>query len=114
MTAYLQRLRPGSDAAAYYLTESQDEVRPDRRDAYYQAEGEGTWWSSGESVVRQGAAVTVTSFRSLCAGLDPSTGKPLVRGAGARHQSGTDCTLTPAKAVSVLWAAGSPEQRAGI
>lgn len=114
MTASLQRLRPGSDAAAYYLTESQDEVRPDRREAYYQAEGEGTWWSSGESVVRQGAAVTVTSFRSLCAGLDPSTGKPLVRGAGARHQSGTDCTLTPAKAVSVLWAAGSPEQRAGI
>lgn len=114
MTASLQRLRPGSDAATYYLSESQDEARPDRRGAYYGAEGEGTWWSSGESVVRHGAAVTGASFRNLCAGLDPGTGKPLVRGAGAQHQSGTDCTLTPAKAVSVLWAAGTPEQRAGI
>lgn len=114
VTASLQRLRPGSDAAAYYLTESQDEARPDRREVYYGAEGEGTWWSSGESVVRHGAAITGASFRNLCAGLDPGTGRPLVRGAGARHQSGTDCTLTPAKAVSVLWAAGTAEQRAGI
>ncbi|MBK3404229.1 relaxase domain-containing protein [Methylorubrum populi] len=114
MTASLQRLRPGSDAATYYLTESQAEARPDRRGAYYQAEGEGTWWSSGESVVRHGAAITGASFRNLCAGLDPGTGRALVRGAGAQHQSGTDCTLTPAKAVSVLWAAGTPEQRAGI
>lgn len=114
MTASLLRLRPGSDAAAYYLNESQAEARPDRREAYYGAEGAGTWWSSGESVVRHGAAVTGASFRNLCAGLDPGTGRPLVRGAGAQHQSGTDCTLTPAKAVSVLWAAGTPEQRAGI
>lgn len=114
MTTSLQRLRPGSDAAAYYLTQSQDEAHPDRRAAYYQAEGEGVWWSSGESVVRHDAAVTAASFRELCAGLDPATGRPLVRGAGPEHHSGTDCTLTPGKSVSVLWMAGTPERRAGI
>lgn len=39
VTASLQR--PGADAAAYYLTQSQDEAHPDRRAAYYQAEGVG-------------------------------------------------------------------------
>lgn len=44
VTASLQRLRPGADAAAYYLTQSQDEAHPDRRRAaYYQAEGVGVW-----------------------------------------------------------------------
>lgn len=114
MTASLERLRPGSDAAAYYLTQSQDEARPDQREAYYGAEGDGTWWSSGQSVVGHGTTIAGASFRDLCAGIDPGTGRPLVRGAGSSHQSGTDCTLTPAKAVSVLWAAGTPEQRAGI
>lgn len=114
MTASLQRLRPGPEASAYYLTQSQDEARPDRRETYYRAEGDGTWWTSGGSVVRHGAAITGASFRDLCAGLDPGTGRPLVRGAGPGHHSGTDCTLTPGKAVSVLWAAGDAAQRAAI
>jgi conjugative relaxase-like TrwC/TraI family protein len=114
VTASLQRLRPGSDAAVYYLTESQNEARPDRRASYYAGDGDGIWWSSGQSVVGHDTPITAASFRDLCAGINPGTGKPLVRGAGPSHQSGTDCTLTPAKAVSVLWAAGTPEQRAGI
>lgn len=114
MTASLQRLRPGPEASAYYLTQAQDEARPDRREDYYQAEGDGVWWSSGESVVRHGAAIASSSFRDLCAGLDPSTGRPLVRGAGAGHHAGTDCTMTPGKSVSVLWAAGDADQRTAI
>jgi conjugative relaxase-like TrwC/TraI family protein len=114
VTASLQRLRPGSAASDYYLTQAQDEARPDRRDAYYRAEGDGVWWSSGSSVVRHGAAIVDASFRDLCAGLDPGTGRPLVRGAGPEHHSGTDCTLTPGKSVSVLWAAGDAAQRAAI
>jgi hypothetical protein len=43
VTASLQRLRPGPEASAYYLTQAQDEARPDRREAYYQAEGSGVW-----------------------------------------------------------------------
>jgi conjugative relaxase-like TrwC/TraI family protein len=114
VTASLQRLRPGPEASAYYLTQAQDEARPDRREAYYQAEGSGVWWSSGGSVVRHGAAIIGASFRDLCAGLDPRTGRPLVRGAGAGHHAGTDCTMTAGKAVSVLWAAGDADQRAAI
>ncbi len=65
-------------------------------------------------MVRHGATIIGASFRDLCAGLDPGTGRPLVRGAGAGHHAGTDCTMTAGKSVSVLWAAGDADQRAAI
>ncbi len=114
MTASLHRLGAGAEAGLYYTNDSQREARPDRRDEYYLADGGGVWWSSGDSVVRHGAAIDAASFRDLCAGIHPATGKPLVRGAGSGHWAGQDCTLTPGKSVSVLWMAGSPEQRAAI
>jgi conjugative relaxase-like TrwC/TraI family protein len=114
MTASLHRLGAGAEAGLYYTNDSQREARPDRRDEYYLADGGGVWWSSGDSVVRHGAAIDAASFRDLCAGYHPATGKPLVRGAGSGHWAGQDCTLTPGKSVSVLWMAGSPEQRAAI
>lgn len=114
MTASLHRLGAGAEAGLYYTNDSQREARPDRRDEYYLADGGGVWWSSGESVVRHGAAIDAVSFRDLCAGFHPGTGKPLVRGAGPGHWAGQDCTLTPGKSVSVLWMAGTPEQRAAI
>ena len=64
--------------------------------------------------MRHGAAIDAASFRSLCAGIHPGTGKPLVRGAGPGHWAGVDCTMTPGKSVSVLWMAGTPEQHAAI
>lgn len=114
MTASLHRLGAGRGAGAYYTNDSAREARPDRRDEYYASEGGGVWWSSGETVVRHGAAIDAASFRDLCAGYHPGTGKALVRGAGADHWAGQDCTLTPGKSVSVLWVAGTPEQRAAI
>lgn len=114
MTASLHRLGAGAEAGLYYTNDSEREARPDRRDEYYLADGGGVWWSSGESVVRHGAAIEASSFRDLCAGFHPGTGKPLVRGAGPGHWAGQDCTLTPGKSVSVLWMAGTPEQRAAI
>lgn len=114
MTASLHRLGAGSEAGLYYTNDSQHEARPDRRDEYYLADGGGVWWSSGETVVRHGAAIDARSFRDLCAGYHPVTGKPLVRGAGPAHWAGQDLTLTPGKSVSVLWMAGTPEQRAAI
>ncbi len=114
MTASLHRLGAGSPAAAYYTNDSQREARPDRRDEYYLSDGGGVWWSSGETVVRHGAVIDAASFRDLCAGLDPATGRPLVRGAGPGHWAGVDCTMTPGKSVSVLWMAGTSEQRAAI
>ena len=41
----------------------------------------------------------------------PTTGRPLVRGAGAGHRAGWDLTLTAPKTLSLLWAASRPEQR---
>ncbi|RYY10356.1 MAG: hypothetical protein EON55_16545, partial [Alphaproteobacteria bacterium] len=82
MTASLHRLGAGSAAATYYTTDSLREARPDRRDEYYLSEGGGMWWSSGETVVRHDAPIEAASFRDLCAGYHPATGKALVRGAG--------------------------------
>ena len=114
MTASLHRLGAGPAAGLYYTNDSQREARPDRRDEYYAKDGDGVWWSSGGTVVRHGAAIDAASFRDLCAGYHPGTGKALVRGAGAGHWAGQDCTLTPGKSVSVLWMAGTPEQRVAI
>lgn len=114
MTASLHRLGTGAQAGAYYTNDSTREANPARRDDYYLASGGGIWWSSGETVVRHGAAIDRESFRNLCAGHDPGTGKPLVRGAGERHWAGQDCTLSPGKSVSLLWMTGTPEQRAAI
>jgi conjugative relaxase-like TrwC/TraI family protein len=87
------------------------EARPSNRDEYYAKDGGGIWWSSGESVVRHGAPIDIASFRDLCAGKDPRTGKALVRGAGEGHWAGLDITFTPGKSVSILWMAGTAEQR---
>jgi conjugative relaxase-like TrwC/TraI family protein len=111
LTASLHRLAAGATAGAYYTADNRREARPDRRDEYYAGQGDGVWWSPGGTVVAHGAKVDKDSFRDLCAGLDPRTGQPLVRGAGAGHWAGTDVTLTPGKSVSVLWASGNPRQR---
>ncbi len=114
MTASLHRLAAGAEAGAYYTNNAAREAKPRNRDEYYARDGAGTWWSTGESVVRHGASIDRGSFRALCAGLHPGTGAPLVRGAGPGHWAGLDLTLTPGKSVSLLWAAGTAEQRAAI
>jgi conjugative relaxase-like TrwC/TraI family protein len=114
LTASLHRLGAGAQAGLYYTNDAQREARPDRRDEYYTRDGGGRWWSSGETIVRHGAAIDGRSFRDLCAGRDPRTGSALVRGAGENHWAGLDLTLTPGKSVSVLWAAGDEDQRRAI
>ena len=114
MTASLHRLAAGSEAGAYYTNDAAREAKPRNRDEYYAQDGAGTWWSTGETVVRHGAPIDRGSFRALCAGEHPGTGAPLVRGAGPGHWAGLDVTFTPGKSVSLLWASGTPEQRATI
>lgn len=114
MTASLHLLGTGAEAGNYYTLDSAREAKPRGRDEYYASDGGGLWWSSGETIVRHGALIDRGTFRDLCAGYDPSTGKPLVRGAGTGHRAGLDITFTPGKSVSVLWAAGDERQRALI
>lgn len=112
MTASLHALGGGRDAGRYYVNDPNREARPKSRDEYYVRDGGGTWWSTGGTIVRHGAEIDKETFRDLCGGIDPSTGKPLVRGSGPNHRAGWDVTFSAPKTLSVLWMAGDENQRA--
>lgn len=112
MTASLHTLGGGRDAGLYYVNDPNREARPYARDEYYIRDGGGIWWSTGETIVRHNAEIDKETFRDLCAGLDPTTGKPLVRGSGPGHRAGWDITFSAPKTLSVLWMAGNESQRA--
>ena len=114
MTATLHALGCGRAAGAYYTEDPNREARPKSRDNYYTRDGNGTWWSSGSSLVRNGEAIDKETFRDLCGGFNPRTGKRLVRGAGERHRAGWDITFSTPKSFGILWAAGTAEQRAAL
>ena len=111
MTATLHALGCGRAAGAYYTEDPNREARPKIRDNYYTREGNGTW-SSGSSLVRSGAPIEKSTFRDLCGGFNPRTGKRLVRGAGERHRAGWDITFSTPKSFGILWATGTAKQRA--
>jgi conjugative relaxase-like TrwC/TraI family protein len=111
VTATLHALGCGRGAGAYYTEDPNREARPRSRDNYYTRDGNGTWWSSGSSLVRNGEALDKETFRDLCGGFNPRTGKRLVRGAGERHRAGWDITFSAPKSFGILWAAGTAEQR---
>jgi conjugative relaxase-like TrwC/TraI family protein len=112
VTATLHALGCGASAGAYYTNDPYRETH--NRDEYYAQDGGGRWWTQGAAVVRHGAPIVLESFRDLCAGANPATGQPLVRGSGAGHRAGWDLTLTAPKTVSLLWAAGDAEARAQL
>jgi conjugative relaxase-like TrwC/TraI family protein len=112
MTASLHTLGAGRDAGLYYVNDPNREARPYSRDEYYGRDGGGVWWSTGETIVRHGAEIDKETFRDLCAGLDPTSGKSLVRAAGPGHRAGWDVTFSAPKSLSVLWMAGDESQRA--
>jgi conjugative relaxase-like TrwC/TraI family protein len=112
MTASLHTLGGGRDAGLYYVNDPNREARPYSRDEYYVRDGGGVWWSTGETIVRHDAEINKETFRDLCAGLDPTTGKPLVRGSGPGHRAGWDITFSAPKSLSALWMSGDASQRA--
>ena len=111
MTASLHKLAAGRDAGLYYVNDPNREARPIRRDEYYVGEGGGVWWTTAETLVRNGAPIEKETFRDLCAGIHPATGASLVRAAGANHRAGWDITFSAPKSVSILWMAGDAQQR---
>jgi conjugative relaxase-like TrwC/TraI family protein len=113
VTATLHALGCGRAAGAYYTEDPNREARPRSRDNYYtRDDGGGTWWSTASSVVRNGSSIDKETFRDLCAGIDPRTGKGLVRGSGERHRAGWDITFSTPKTFGILWATGTAERRA--
>ena len=111
MTASVFALRAGAEAATYYTNDATMEGAAAARDEYYALDGAGTWWTTASSLVRHDAHIDKRSFSDLCAGIDPKTGRPLVRAAGPGHRAGWDCTLSAPKTFSILWMSGTPEQR---
>ena len=114
MTASIQTLRAGAEAATYYTADASIEGAAAARDEYYARDGAGTWWTTAGTLVQHDAHIDKKSFSALCAGLDPTSGRPLVRGAGSAHRAGWDCTLSAPKALSILWMSGTAEQRRQI
>ncbi|MCW6511332.1 MobF family relaxase [Lichenifustis flavocetrariae] len=112
MTASLHCLGLGASAGTYYTNDPYREAQ--NRDEYYARDGGGLWWSPSGSVVSHDAQIDLASFRDLCAGFDPQTGKALVRGAGEGHRAGWDVTYSAPKSLSVLWAAADPDLRRQI
>jgi conjugative relaxase-like TrwC/TraI family protein len=113
MTATLHALGSGRGAGAYYTEDLNREARPRSRDNYYTRDGGGgTWWSTASGLVKNGSSIDRETFHDLCAGLDPRSGKGLVRGSGAGHRAGWDITFSAPKSFGILWAAGTVEQRA--
>src|ERR1019366_640421 len=112
MTATLHALGCGRAAGAYYTEDPHREANPRSRDNYYTRDGgNGTWWSTASNIVQDGSSIDRQTFRDLCAGIDPRTGKGLVRGAGPRHRAGWDVTFSSPKTFGILWASGNKEQR---
>ena len=94
----------GRDRAAYYLDNGVGE-KP------------GIWWSNSRAgtgralpFVRHGDEVDSEDFRSLARGIDPLTKTELVQ-ATQRRRVGYDLQFAAPKSVSVLWAAGTNNQR---
>ena len=107
----------------YYLAEAEkaaeEGASPEKRDsaAYYldngAGEDTGVWWTVAPgALVPNGQPVDPNAFRRLARGVDPVSGKPLVQTNSTKRLAGYDLQFAAPKSVSVLWAAGTPEQRA--
>lgn len=62
MTATLHALGCGRAAGTYYTDDPNREAFPKSRDNYYTRDGGGTWWTTGNSIVRHGAPVDKETF----------------------------------------------------
>lgn len=86
---------------------------------YYNAGAEGhePAYFFGSAAARLGILGQAKNFEQiqrLAQGFHPTTGKPIVQGAGAGHTQGWDLTFSAGKSVSTLFAVASPELQARI
>jgi conjugative relaxase-like TrwC/TraI family protein len=111
-------------AASYSAYLESRTVAPSRGDYYLSASGEpteaqGVWHvldeTRGRLGLEAGEAVRAEQLVALMEGRHPVSGE-FIRQAGAdgRRAGGIDLTFSAPKSVSVVWALGSEEQRAGI
>jgi conjugative relaxase-like TrwC/TraI family protein len=101
---------------AYLDTQTDDHTNA--FEEYARAKGLGgpsPFWV-GKAAIDLGLTGTAepNAVDALCQGYDPSTGKPLVKGAGTAHVVGVDMTFSAPKDVSIVFAAGTDAQRFAI
>jgi conjugative relaxase-like TrwC/TraI family protein len=96
----------GVDGAGYYL----DQVVAGAEE-YYTGAGEapGVWRGAWAADVGLDGLVDAGQLRMLLDGCDPVTGDRLLDGLRERSIKAFDATFSAPKAVSLLWAFGSPD-----
>ena len=72
------------------------------------------WAGSGIELLGLGSDVSAEAVARLAEGRHPSTGEPLVKGAGDSHVMGADLTFSAPKDVSAIFAGADPETQAAI
>lgn len=91
-----------------------------QRLGYYTAhagaiEGGGLWFGEGAAVLGLSGSVNPDVLRNLFEGKSPNGQEELVRhGRNGKRQGGWDLTFSAPKSIAVLWALGTPQQRAAV
>ncbi len=110
-----------ADYSTYLLSTAAEEAgyRAQRGDYYLGREGEqvaqlGRWHEVGEPVLGlDGQEVERATLRAIWRNQDPVSGEALTRfGAEGNHVAAVDCTFSPPKDFSILWALADEPERA--
>ena len=114
MTGSIKSMGSSEIAGDYYIKQSGDEVTFGSLDEDSLTRKRGTWVDpSGKfsGFVADGEAVEPADFKKLIRGIDPRTGKALVKGAGVGRATGMDWTMSAPKELSVVWSQATDAQR---
>lgn len=104
---------------AKYPDESRDKAKaPGAIEDYYSQgndrETPSQWMGGAAQDLGLAGPVDREDHIKTLQGLDPKTGKGLVQGAGEDRKYAVDLTFSAPKSVSIVWAIGGEETRAGI
>ena len=109
----VKNMSAGASAAEYLLAKNTNDATD-----YYSKESDGTVYDPhgilAEFGIRNSSVIDANYFRNLCAGLNPETGKPLLKVHSKNHRAGTDFAFSPPKSYSAIWAVADKKMRAEL
>ena len=117
-SAATQAKRAGQGAGyLFYLGSPSTRDRGDFADYARGADLDGpapVWAGSGPALLSLSGVATIEAVERLSRGFHPSTGAPLVQGAGDGHVMGVDLTFSAPKDVSAIFAGADPATQQAI